>query len=327
MSSGFQIGNCYSYRSSKLVEKFDNFESNQSISFTSTLDGSMVYKYFNNLIINAGHTITTTNRCKGLYIYVAGDAIINGSLTMTARGAKVAGENLVLMPEIGKLVVDANYVNYPYYIGAVGGAAKAGFNNIVVQAPTTNGNAGVNYACGSGGAGALNTGVTNSWSGGGSAGTSYSGGAGGGACMNTGAGTAGSGGVNGGAGGNAVRGLSTYGAGGGAGNPGGAGIGGGGTGGTGTGGLLILVVKGTLTVSGIISSNGSAGGTGSTTLNPNNTASGGGSGGGSVNVFYKSLSNYNSIQALAGPGGTITGSQAKGGDGGAGTVRTVKLWS
>ncbi|MCA0352291.1 MAG: hypothetical protein LCH85_09865 [Chloroflexi bacterium] len=44
-------------------------------------------KQYTSLKINAGHTLTVANRCKGLVIYVHGDCTINGTLSMTARGA------------------------------------------------------------------------------------------------------------------------------------------------------------------------------------------------------------------------------------------------
>lgn len=64
-----------------------------NVSFTSTTDGPTIYKYFNNVTINAGHVVTVSNRCKGLVMYCAGDCIIDGTLTMTARGCKGVGIN------------------------------------------------------------------------------------------------------------------------------------------------------------------------------------------------------------------------------------------
>jgi hypothetical protein len=132
-------------------------------------------------------------------------------------------------------------------------------------------------------------------SGAGAEGTCFSGGSGGGGCfasndsttVNAGGGgnkTAGGGSSNGGSGGNGVTGF--WGAGGGAGNPGGSpGPGAGGTGGFGEyrcGGLLFLLVKGNLYVTGSGSSldsrNGNAG--------SGQYTSGGSSGGGRLVVLY-----------------------------------------
>ena len=51
-----------------------------NISFGSVQDGDVVVKQFTNFTINAGHTVTTSNRCRGLVIYVNGDCTINGTL-------------------------------------------------------------------------------------------------------------------------------------------------------------------------------------------------------------------------------------------------------
>ena len=50
--------------------------------------GDMVFRAYRDLVIDEGVTITTEYPCKGLYIYCDGDCVINGTLSMTARGAK-----------------------------------------------------------------------------------------------------------------------------------------------------------------------------------------------------------------------------------------------
>ena len=50
-------------------------------------DGDMVIKEYSTLTISAGHTMTTDQPCRGMFIYVAGDCTIAGTLSMTARGA------------------------------------------------------------------------------------------------------------------------------------------------------------------------------------------------------------------------------------------------
>ena len=49
-------------------------------------DGDMTYAQFNTLTINSGVTLTTKQPGRGLFIYVKGNCVINGSLCMTARG-------------------------------------------------------------------------------------------------------------------------------------------------------------------------------------------------------------------------------------------------
>jgi len=51
------------------------------------LDGAPVIRHYNSLTISSGVTLTTDNRCKGLIIYVRGDCTINGTLTMSGKGA------------------------------------------------------------------------------------------------------------------------------------------------------------------------------------------------------------------------------------------------
>jgi hypothetical protein len=46
----------------------------------------MVVKQYSSLTINAGHTMTVNQPCRGLFIYVAGDCTINGTISMTGKG-------------------------------------------------------------------------------------------------------------------------------------------------------------------------------------------------------------------------------------------------
>ena len=52
----------------------------------SIRDGDVVVKNYENLTINENSVLTTTNRCRGLVIYVTGNCIVNGRLTMQRRG-------------------------------------------------------------------------------------------------------------------------------------------------------------------------------------------------------------------------------------------------
>ena len=50
-------------------------------------DGDVVIKQYSSLTVNTGHTITTDQPCRGMFIYVSGDCTINGTINMTAKGA------------------------------------------------------------------------------------------------------------------------------------------------------------------------------------------------------------------------------------------------
>ena len=276
-----------------------------SVSFTTTNDQEVLVKNYKNFTINTGHTVTTSNRCKGLLIYIGGDCIINGTLTMTGKGANSIGSvaHYVYQAKgfMGSYIpmlffpISSSTGYIPVYPrGAAGGGVS------------TNGTAASYGQTGGGGGGYLG----NS----GNFGTSWSGGSGGGAGPSA---TAAA--LYAGAGGNAV----TTNFGGGAGNPGGtSGGGSGAAGGTGTGGFIMLVVKGSLTIgsTGIISANGIDGGTGT-------AGGGGGSGGGRVIILYtRSFTNNGSITVSGGAGGGSA--PVNGGSGGAGsiTIREVSVF-
>lgn len=63
-----------------------NFESQQTLTKFDTSDGQQCYKFFKNFTLHDGHTLTTTDPCRGLYIYVDGNAYIGGTISMTNRG-------------------------------------------------------------------------------------------------------------------------------------------------------------------------------------------------------------------------------------------------
>jgi hypothetical protein len=61
-------------------------------SLQSTQDGDAVVFFVNgDYEVKTGTTITTTNRCKGLYMFINGTLINNGTISMTARGANTEG--------------------------------------------------------------------------------------------------------------------------------------------------------------------------------------------------------------------------------------------
>jgi hypothetical protein len=285
----------------------------------STLDGDMVVKNYVDLTIDPGATLTTSNRCRGLLVYVSGDLVINGSISMTARGCKANPTDTSVTTDTPVPPSDGNPVDVSGiriakfapgqtdtgssdFSGCGNAAVTAesnqlpvGGNGIIIDIPRVGGAGGIGED-GHGGT-ALNSpggggsgGGSSGYHGQGSAATCFSGGAAAG-----GEGTdlptiiAQNGSPYGGAGGKGRD--NGDGSGGGAGNPGGiGGISGTGdapalSGQSGTGGLLIIVVRGNITGSGTISSIGSNGGN---TASPriNAMGEGGGSGGGVVVLLF-----------------------------------------
>jgi hypothetical protein len=262
-----------------------------SVTFSTTTDQEVFVRNYTSLTINSGHTVTVSNRCKGLLIYVNGNCTINGTLTMTGLGAKSTGS-----------IAHYVYQSKNYHGNFI---PQYSFNSIKL------------YPSGSGGGAISSNGL--------SVGDGYTGGGGGGfGGARGGSGTSWSGGAGGGAGPSATVGLNYGGSGGnataancggGAGNPAGTSGPGGGVAGSGTGGVIILVVKGTFTLAntGVISANGTNGGSGT-------AGGGGGSGGGRIVILYgqQYTNNGGTITVNGGTGGGT--SPTKGGDGGAGSI-------
>jgi hypothetical protein len=286
-----------------------------SRSFRSIQDGVPVVKNFSSLFISRSVVVSPTNRCRGMLIFVDGDATISGSLRMTARGAKFTGSDAsfttINPPYLGdywstQLFPSASYLSRVFAVGAAG----AGASFIAPSGIGVAGSTGILGRSGGGGSGGSFNAV--SAGGAGSAGTSFSGGSGGGAAA---PGVVGTNSIPfGGAGG--AGGPTSPTRGGGAGNP--AGLGGTDAVGEGTGGLLILIVRGNLRIgpNGSIAANGVAGNTGS-------SSGGGGSGGGILYVYYGgTLTNNGTVTSNGGSGGA---GPATGGAGGAGTAIISKL--
>lgn len=294
--------------------------------FATTQDGPTIVKYLRGLEIQNNIYVSTNIRNKGIVLFVFGDVIINGTLSMTSRGAYATGQNLAIDHKNARFLSSPSDYNsnphYTYKISAYGGAGGSG--SCSDYAGTFNGK--VNSISSGGGGGSI---TYMAPSGAGSAGTSYSGGSGGGGSNYTNvAGYSGNG--NGGPGGNArLASSANCGVGGGAGNPGGSGIytstsntslryGYNGT--SGTGGLLCLIVYGSIIIgsTGIISSNGSPGGSAA-------GGPGGGSGGGNITLLYtNNYINNGTIQSNGGLGGlNYFGRRA--GSGGAGSIRIGKI--
>lgn len=299
-------------------------DTNESIS----ADAGPVIKHYTSLTINATKTLTTSNRCKGLLIYVAGDCAINGILSMTARGSsgdpgadsnlfravfreKSSGtaSPLFIDDEDGETVANApsGRDRKEYKSAEVGGAGGVGHPGVK---PGTSGVA--TESCGGGGGGGGHNQDAMSRGGAASAGTAFSGGNGGGgggyhiSSINTG----GAGAAFGGAGG---AGVSSGGSG--AGNPSG-----------GTGGCIILIVKGVLTMGdvGKIVSEGTIGFAGIT--------GGGGSGGGRIIILHRgpfdigdgTICVDGGLGRAASSGSTPHGYSGSGG-GGAGSITIARI--
>lgn len=318
----------------------------------SVQDGPTVVARYRNLTINNGSTLTTSNRCCGLVLVVDGDLTVNGTISMTARGANLQppSDHRItnkLLPgkevyyeidipatadEIAAFLLKekrryhsldelpAIYRPTLYARGPQGNVYTPAADLGVIPAAGADGGAAISSS-GAGNTGGAGT--SRKCGGGGSGGVYASGvsGAGGaGTCYSGGSGgggarseAGGDGGNYGGAGG-AGGGPSNDCGGGGAGNPGGIPKS---TGGKakdgGTGtGGLLIVV-----CTGEIILNGSIVSVGAAGGNAGQ-GGGGGSGGGSINVFYRSLTNNGSILASGGAGG-VAGSGG-GGAGGAGCV-------
>ena len=280
----------------------------------STTDGDMVVKNYSSLIVDAGTTLTVSNRCKGLAIYVNGDCTINGTISMTARGANAAppSTNIALARMVSGgtqdlgggsqipsacgtafATAEANSPNKTVGTGKLYVIQSAGApGGIKLQNPV--GSNGSYLQSGGGGAGSIGAGYT---SGNGAAGTAFSSGSGGGGGNGTDATE------NGGAGGNGNMGGAGQGqGGGGAGNPGGSGYA---SGSSGTAGTLLLFVKGNLIFgsSGKLVSNGSDAGGGSAVNEFQLSANGGSSGGGIILALYGATTNASSGNFSVAPGG------------------------
>jgi hypothetical protein len=302
-----------------------------------------IIKVFGHMNIPSGITFRPNARKLFTVLHVTGDLILNGTLSMSERGANHAGGITAKNVQVWKDVTYNSITDaYISATGTTGGAAVTS-NAAAAGVDGASASPGAILQSGGGGSGGVyNNGAYNPGptSGSGAPGSSFSGGPGGGGIYVVGTYSGASGGngtLNGGSGGNGVTsGLSAStaaGAGGGAGNPGG--IGGAYTnpsfldGSDGTGGILIVIVDGTITGSGTIEARGGAGGTYNSILG---VSGGGGSGGGIVVLMAKTNSSSVTLDASGGPGGIAYGdSQAvggtppggKGGDGGDGSTLTV----
>lgn len=259
---------------------------------------------------------------KGMMIYCTGTLTNNGTISMTARGAKAEGQNVYLWKNS-----DNSYEFVPAE-GASGASSArittSGFWGARFTKVGNSGNNATNRQTAGGGSGVAvahgNSSRYTSISGAGTSGTSYSGGTGGGAALgetNYSSYTAEAGSINGGKGG---RSKSSYAgnAGSGAGNPGGTDGNDGSKGSNGTGGLLIIYANSLINNSNI-EANGSNGGNGYW------NAGGGSSGGGSINIFYKDNYTENNGSITADGGIAMCATGYKGGAGGTGSISVGQI--
>ena len=269
----------------------------------------IVLKVNGDLTIDEGVTLTAYaskngyGGPKGMTIYCTGTLTNNGTINMTARGAKAEGEDVYLWKN-----TDNTYEFVPA-VGATGGDKVQNNKN------GKSGVNGINRQTGGGGSGGTSD-YNWSISGLGGIGTSYSGGTGGGASHGNVSGQ------------NGLENGSTGGYGfteGGRGTAADAGAGAGNPAGTskdefkrecnfpssnGTGGLLIIYANKVKNNQNILSK-GIVGGYAS-------WVGGGSSGGGSINLFYKNK--YESLGILNANGGIPNGGKWKGGAGGTGSI-------
>ena len=272
---------------------------NSALMFTSDQDQEAAFVVVDgNLTVPTGVTLTPPVRKLFTCIYVTGDLIVNGTISMTARGANhgSTGSNIAAF----ELPINATLT-----IPAVGGAAGLATTSTQEDGPGRPGTNGTDGRSGGGGSGALYYHTAQDLPNG-TPGTCFTGGTGGSGPGNNNT-TSYAYGVrpgspNGGAGGPNFYGASGQ-TGTGAGNPSG-----------GTGGTLIVICKGTISGSGSIVSAGSPG-------YPGSVGSGGGTGGGSVTVVCA----RNEGPTPTAPGGAGGTSQNRvGGKGGDGSVRLIE---
>lgn len=317
IDNSFEINNVYIVleyiKFDSIVKEKDLFpESVGNLTVTQTTyclaseeDGDPVYLTTDDLTIDENCTLTVCNRCKGLYIHVKGDLTVNGTISMTARGAKGSGRYVIIdhkkctvsiQPEALNEIDLENSDKTKTLISPMGGEIYTeGFGS----------NPGTNGACGSGGS--SNATYVGGY------GTSFSGGAGSGGsgvsnitAPTSATNPAGQGGYGGAGHGSQASYIAYSGVG--AGNPGGLNHNRQAVAGTdGTGGLLIIFVDGDIIIgdNGKIISSGVAGSYAyrATTLAGGYGRGGAGSGGGAVHIIHKGVFSKQDKLKVTAPGG------------------------
>jgi len=305
-----------------VIENDTTYSANTNLGNTTPDMYMLGVHYKGNLTINSGVTVTAAARKRGMIIIVDGDCNINGTLTMTNRGANTSVATYPSLSDSERtqriLILQNNDVDLE--IPAFGGLGALGKVGVGIGLIGSNGVDGGTGGGGSGGCKIYDSGTPTSGTG--AQGTSFSGGAGSGATFTyetPATGNAGT--LYGGKGSDAYQ--DGGGGGGGAGNPTGIrnklGL-------NGTGGLLILIVLGSLNIgsTGIVSANGCKGG--GSDRDRYSEPGGGGSGGGSVNIFSVGIfTNAGTVQALGGQGNGDDNVNYAGGSGGAGSIRVMQI--
>ena len=302
--------------------------------------GDTIVKNYQDLTISSGILFSPLRACRGMVIYCTGNLTVDGTISMTGKGGGVG--NKIAAPIGVASSTDSRYdlVDASLYFNNLSSSAAGGrgipthwnwapsgsawFSNFKVRVPLSGSVAGGAAGAHQGNGSVGTAGIFCCGSGGGGGGSGYYGFANGGA---GGRGTIFAGGGGGGGGGyNVAGGAGTYEISAPAASNGG-GIGAGGNA-LGTSALLILIVRGNITINGTISSNGSTGGQASDPVSPGPNWSGGGgggSGGGRIIIIYGgTYNNAGSIVANGGSGGSFNGSYV-GGTGGAGSTTVKKV--
>ena len=308
-------------------------------------NGDIIVKNFKSLTINSGIVFTPLRACRGMVIYCTGNLTINGTISMTGKGGGVGYK--IAAPIGVASSTDSRYdlVDATLYFNNLSSSASGGrgipthwnwtpsgsawFSNFKVRVPLSGSVAGGAAGAYQGNAGAGTAGIFCCGSGGGGGGGGYysnaTGGAGGRGTIFTGGSGGGAGGMpyaTGGAGTYEVSAPSNIG--------GGGGTGAGGSSGNsrGVGGLLILIVRGSVTINGTLSSNGANGSNG-TAPSPDNeyqSGGGGGSGGGRIMIIYGgTYNNTGTIVVNGGSGAVGNLGNYVGGAGGAGSTTVKKV--
>jgi hypothetical protein len=328
-----------------------DFNSTGNVTFSATLHSGLIVKQYRSFRLNAGHTMTVNNPCRGLVIYVQEDCIIDGTIDMSQKAGLAPNGEIVPML-ITKDIMQ--YYRLTTTLQALKGGAggNGGYGGSTLATDTS----GRQTSVGIGGGGRQNLGGFGGGGSGGGLDFGNKGGIGGsitfaelgggdseqlirsasnisgrngmfgsgatGAVSLTTGSTAGKGGkCNGGGGGGSGAGSSGSSSAGGDGAP--------------AGGFICIIVGGNMTLNGTIRANGGNGGNGSASVGTGGTGGsgggggGGGAGGGVIAVYYRgTFTNNGTLQVNGGSGGSGgagSGSGEAGGPGQSGSVGTVHV--
>lgn len=64
-------------------------------------DTDVIVKNYTNVTINSGHILTTDKRCRALIIFCKGNLTVTGTISMTAKGAKLTSGNNIYLTDKG----------------------------------------------------------------------------------------------------------------------------------------------------------------------------------------------------------------------------------